>query len=238
MRGAGDRDHGHLVVPGGPPAALRDAGRPAHLRAVPPALHRGPAGPRRGRRGQHRVRVTGRARGGGRRRPVRPRPGDPQHPAAHRDRGQAGLRLGRAAHLEGRQRQRQERAGHGARVQAGADRGLPPDDRPRLPGVPAGRGHRAHAVGHALPRRRALAVRRLPEPQRARLGTGPVDRAGPADREHRRRALVRVRHPSPHPAGGLAGDAGGHGLVLAQAVRVLRPQPGARRPAGPSAHQG
>ena len=29
--------------------------------------------------------------------------------------------------------------------------------------------------------------------------------------------------------GGLAGDAGGHGVVLAQAVRLLRPQPGAGR---------
>jgi hypothetical protein len=33
--------------------------------------------------------------------------------------------------------------------------------------------------------------------------------------------------------GGLAGDARGHGVVLAQAVRVLRPQPHARRPAQP-----
>ena len=45
VRGARDRDHGHLVLPARPAAAHRRAGRPAHLRALPPALHRGPAGP-------------------------------------------------------------------------------------------------------------------------------------------------------------------------------------------------
>ena len=51
VRGPGDRDHGHLQLPAGPAAAVRHAGGRADLRAVPPALHRGPARPRRGRAG-------------------------------------------------------------------------------------------------------------------------------------------------------------------------------------------
>src|SRR5439155_17598071 len=48
---------------------------------------------------------------------------------------------------------------------------------------------------------------------------------------HRRGAVVRIRHSPHHPAGGLAGDAERHRLVLAQAVRFLRPPPGPRGPA-------
>ena len=55
VRGPGHRDHGHLPCRARPPAANRRAGRSAHLRAVPPALHRGQAGPGRGRPGQHRL---------------------------------------------------------------------------------------------------------------------------------------------------------------------------------------
>ena len=47
-----------------------------------------------------------RAARAGSRRPVRARPDGHQHPAAHRGGGEAGLRLGHAARLEGRQRQR------------------------------------------------------------------------------------------------------------------------------------
>ena len=65
----------------------------------------------------------------------------------------------------------------------------------------------------------------------ARHRPARLDRGGPEHREHRRGALVRVRHPPHHPAGGLAGDASRRRLVLAQAVRLLRPQPGPGRPA-------
>ena len=51
----GDRDHGHHPLRRRAAAALRHAGRRAHLRPVPPALPRRPARPRRRRRGQHRV---------------------------------------------------------------------------------------------------------------------------------------------------------------------------------------
>ena len=92
--------------PDGRTAALRHAGRPAHVRAVPPALHRGPARPGRGRPEQHGGRVAVRAGRGGRGRPVRPGPGAARDPAAHRGRGHPGLRLERAADLEGGQPQR------------------------------------------------------------------------------------------------------------------------------------
>ena len=110
---------------------------------------------------------------------------------------------------------------------------FPPLLDPASPGASAGRGDRAHALGDALPRGRALALRRLPEPERARHGPARLDRGESAHREHRRGALVRVRHPPHHPARGLAGDAQRHRLVLAQAVRVLRPQPGPGRPPEP-----
>ena len=64
VRGARDRDHGHDHLRRGRAAAVRHARRRAHLRAVPPALPRRAAGPRRRRRGQHRPhdRVRGRCR--------------------------------------------------------------------------------------------------------------------------------------------------------------------------------
>ena len=49
MRGPRHRDPGHLPRRRFRSAGYRDAGRPADVRPVPPALHRGPARPRRGR---------------------------------------------------------------------------------------------------------------------------------------------------------------------------------------------
>ena len=76
--------------------------------------------------------------------------------------GEAGLRLVGTAGLEGGQRGRAERAGLPGRIQARAVRGVPAAARPLLTGVLAGRGDRAHAMGHAVPSGRAVAVRRLP----------------------------------------------------------------------------
>ena len=72
-------------------------------------------------------------------------------------------------------------------------------------------------------------------------GLPGVDRGRPGPRRHRRGALVHVRRHPPPPARGLAGHAGGvHGLP-AHPVRLLRPQPGARRaalePADHCAHE-
>ena len=139
-----------------------------------------------------------------RRQPRRPRPGGEGDAAAHRIRGQAALRLAPAAGVEGGEPGRQERARPPGRVQARAIRQLPGAARRVVAGAAAGGGHRARALGHAVPPGRALAVRRVPDPQRAGHRPAPLDGAGPADREHRRRAVVRVRHPPHHAAGGLA----------------------------------
>ena len=55
VRGAGHRDHGDVVFPGRQPATDGRARRPANLRPLPPALHRGPARPGHRRPAQHRV---------------------------------------------------------------------------------------------------------------------------------------------------------------------------------------
>ena len=94
---------------------------------------------------------------------------------------------------------------------------------------------RAQAIGHNLwvtpyAPRRALAVRRVPRPERGGLRPAGLDRREPLDRGHGRRPVVRVRHPPRDAARGVAGDGGRQGLVLAQARRLLRPQPGAGRP--------
>ena len=118
VRGARDRDHGHDPLRRGRAAAVRHARRRAHVRAVPPALPRRAARPRRRRRGQHRLRD--RVRGA----PDRPderaraRARAAQHAAAHRAGGQAGLRLEHPAGVEGRQRQRDQRARDAGRLQA------------------------------------------------------------------------------------------------------------------------
>ena len=202
----------HTDAPGSP-ASQRDAGRRAHLRAVPPALHRRPAGSRRGRARQYRLRHRVRGGRGGRcRRPVRAGAGGQEHPAAHRGGGETGLRLGHPARLEGGERPCAERSWYPRRLQARALGRVPAPARPRLARIPTSPGDRPHALGDPLPRGRALALRRLPEPERARFGPARLDRGEPAHRGYRRGALVRVRHPPHHPAGGLAGDAERHRL--------------------------
>ncbi len=163
VRATGIMVTSHIAAPGSRPANGTVVDQ-RHLRPVPPALHRGPARPRRRRARQHGLRHRVRARAAERRRPVRARPDRRQHPAAHRGGGQAGLRLGHPARLEGRQRQRQQRAGHPGRLQARPLGRVPAAARPRVPGLPAGPGDRPHPLGDPVPRGRALALRRLPGP--------------------------------------------------------------------------
>ena len=97
---------------------------------------------------------------------------------------------------------------------------------------------RAQVIGHTLWVTPYRGDERWPcgdFPVQAENDTGPagLDRGRQAHREHRRGALVRVRPAPRHPPGGLAGDARGHRLVLAQAVRLLRPQSRPGRPAKP-----
>ncbi len=91
-------------------------------------------------------------------------------------------------------------------------------------------GDRPHGLGHRQPSRGTLAGGRLPDAvddRRARHER--LGRRRRAARGHRRRALVRLRHPPRPTTRGLAGDAGRHGRVVAQALRLLRREPLARR---------
>ena len=169
--------------------------RPTDVRPLPPALPRGQTRPRRRRHREH----------GPRGRPAdahpwtRPTPagcaGDSRgDPRAHRIRGQAGLRLRHPAGWKvvnpTSQRTRLTR-----RVQA----------RPRWGRSLRCRScnrrfcsranvYRAHPVGHSEPFRRALAVQGNSSIQldhgHSDWANGP--RPGSLDREHRRRALVRL----------------------------------------------
>ena len=152
---------------------------------------------------------------------------------ADRLRGGVGpeVQLGHPAGLEGDQPEQGQRGGHAGGLQAGADRGVPGDDGSGHAAVPAGAGDGQHALGHPAPRRREVALRNVSDAERRRPGPDQVDRRRRAAGEHRCRALVRLRHPPHHPDRGLADHAGGHGVVLAQAVRLLRPEPVARRAA-------
>jgi primary-amine oxidase len=85
-------------------------------------------------------------------------------------------------------------------------------------------------VGDAV-RVRRTAGRGLSQPARGGCGPAGVDRGRPPDREHRRGGLVHVRRQPCRPARGLAGDAGRVRRLHPAALRVLRPQPRARRTA-------
>ena len=103
---------------------------------------------------------------------------------------------------------------------------------PRFAGRQAGHVRAAQPVGHAVRARRAARRGRVPEPASPAATACP--RWTAADRsivEHRPRRLVQLRRHALRAARGLAGDAGRVLRVLALAVRLLRPQPRARRPA-------
>ena len=170
VRGARHRDHGHDPLRRGRAAALRHARRRAHLRAVPPALPRRAPRPRRRRGGQH-----------GRRHGVRGAADRPRQPA------RAGARAARhaAAHgAEGRQdydwhTQRAWKVVNASTRATGSARRSPTSSCPAArfppmldPGL-ARAAARAEAIGHTLwvtpfRRGRALAVRRVRRPERAR----------------------------------------------------------------------
>ena len=80
-------------------------------------------------------------------------------------------------------------------------------------------------------RRRALSGRRVPQPVVRQRRPAAVDARRPLDRERGRGRLVHVLQPPRGPARGLADHAGRKDRVHAQARRVLRPQPHARRSA-------
>ncbi len=142
---------------------------------------------------------------------------------------QAGLRLAEPARVESRQRQHDHRTRHRPRLQTRSRRRDPVDVRPGVTDLPAHRRDRPHRLGDAQLPRRTLARRRIREPEQGRSRTSRLDRGRPPDREHRRGALVHVRDPPHSAAGGLADHACGHRVLLAEAGRILRPQPRPRR---------
>ncbi len=192
--------HGHDGLRRGRAGTARHARRRAHLRAVPPALHRRPARPGRRRRAEHRRRdATPRCRRSAR----TTRTGSPcvqrNTPLRHRARGAPGLRLGDAARLEGAStRAGRTRLGAPVAYKLVPGGAFPPMLDPASPVVPAGRGDRPHALGDALPRGRALAGGEYPDQSADDTGLPVWTAQRPVDREHRRRALVRVRHPPHH----------------------------------------
>ena len=103
---------------------------------------------------------------------------------------------------------------------------------PELERGPPGRLRHPQPVGHAVSTRtsagpRATTPTSTPAATACPRGRPPDRHAG----RHRRRALAHLRrHPHP-PARGLAGDAGRVHRVHAGPLRLLRPQPGARRAA-------
>ncbi len=131
--------------------------------------------------------------------------------------------------MEGHKPRAMQRPWRAGFLQACADRLHPGADRPLVAGPATRPGDRPHDVDHASRRRRALAGRRVSDAGSRRRWRHALDRAEPLAREHRCRALVRVRDPPRDARRGLAGDAGRHYFLLAEAVRVLRPQPGPRR---------
>ena len=127
-------------------------------------------------------------------------------------------------HLEDRQPARAERGRRAGRLQVPAGRQL----RSRSPSPNAWWRKRAGFVNHHVwvtpfAEDEKYAAGDYPNQSTRRRRAGEVDRAGPADREHRRGALVHLR-AHPHPAaGGLPGDADRVHRLSAQADRVLRP---------------
>ena len=168
VRGPRDRDHGHDALRRGPPAAVRHARRRAHLRAVPPALPRRPARPRRRRRGQHRLRHASPRRS----RSARTTRTASRSCSATR-RCAPSRRASRtttgAPSARGRWSTRTSTNALGTPVGYKLVPGgcFPPMMDPDSPVLRPRAGDRPHAVGHAVPRGRALAVRRVRRPERA-----------------------------------------------------------------------
>ena len=104
-------------------------------------------------------------------RPVRARADGREHPAAHRGRGSAGLRLGSPARLEGRQHDTLERPRHPGRLQARARRRRSRRCSTRLPGAASGPRRSGTRCG-SRPTARTSAGRAATSPSRREPDTG------------------------------------------------------------------
>ena len=228
--------HRHRVADGdraGHAARVRERDRRGRRRAAPPAHVQRPPRLRRRRRGERGLRGRGRAHAARPRQPVAERVPAAGDAARDRDRRAARGRR-RARRARGASSNPNARNGLG---QPTAYKLVPTMSTPTLlahPDSPIGRRagfaqHNLWVTPYAPDERRAAGE--YPNQHAGGDGLPALDRAGPPDRRHRRRRLVHVRRHALRAARGLAGDAGRvHGLH-ADAVRVLRPQPRARRPA-------
>ena len=164
--------------------------------------------------------------------PLRARARAAQHAAAHRAGGQAGLRLGTQRGWKVVNPSVANALGTPVGYKLVPGGALPADARPGdSPVLRARPGDRPHAVGHAVSRGRALAVRRVRQPERrgrraCRRGRRRTARSRtPTSCSGTSSASTTSRAPEDWPV--MPVDIG---LVLAEAVRLLRPQPRARRP--------
>ena len=119
--------------------------------------------------------------------------------------------------------------GPAGRLRARPGRERRPDGRRGLRVRASRHLHDAPPVGHALPPRRALPGRRVPQPARRRRRAAALDGRRSLARGHGYRPLVRVRLAPRAAPRGLARDAGRHLRLPAAAGRLLRPQPRTRR---------
>ena len=204
----------------------------AHLRAVPPALPGRQARPRHRRRGEH--------RGGGRlgRRADRRRTTRTGWRCTTQDTDRSSPRASRPATSTGRPsgpgRSSTPTSGT-ATARNTAYKLVPGAAIPALMDPSSPRYQRAPVIGHTLWVTAHDDDERWPAgdyPTQSMRGHRhhPVDHRRRIPGGHRRRALVRLRHPPHHPDRGLADHASRHHLVLAQAVRILRPEPRSRCP--------
>ena len=231
VRGARHRDHGHHAVRGRRRAALRHGRRHADLRADPPALHR--RAPRHGGRrpGQHRRHVRDRAAARSAR-TTRTASRSTQRSVPLRTEAEGEQDFDWSTQRAWKVTNPNVRNKVGTPVAyklvPGAARAA--DARPELAGAAPRPGARRTRCGSPrTPREERWPCGEFVNQSADRRGPAGVDGGRPLDRQHRRRALVHVRHP-PRPARrGLADHAGRHRVVLAQAHRVLRPQPVAGR---------
>ena len=136
------------------------------------------------------------------------------------------LRLVHPARLERRQPQQGQQVRNQRSATSWSPARLPRADGPVYAAVPARTRDRAHPVGHQSTARMSAGPRgTYPTQSSRRHRHHRVDQGRRIAGEHRRGPLVRLRPPPHHPRGGVAGHARRRGVVLAQALGLLQPEP-------------
>ena len=139
------------------------------------------------------------------------------------------------AAVENHQSQRQQQVRRAGRLQARAGGQCPAVPPSRRSGGAAGAIHVQALLGDAIRALGALSGRLVSQPAPGRGGHRQMDGGRPAAGKRKRGGVVHAQLPSPAAPRGLAGAAGGAGLLPLDAVGLLRPQPGPRRAAAGAA---